>query len=932
MVSVEDFLAVGQRHEQRWLLRQRKFSEFMDWANGIFDKGRLPLFIPGAVDCANQTRIPTVQWKDADRSLMEDEYWLQRMADALTEGGCIQVRLGDRSFHLCVLDVDHDDLVEPLLEANPTLHETLQTRGSKGRHFWFYADHKFPGDYPRKKQQIICNGLTIEFLTEGNLCTIWGTHYKTGEPYQVPNKATPIVLKFEDLKLPVGGEWKAKAATNGAGLKHSRPHAHGTISRNGGINWAAYDAAIDAQEDDLVELLATEYFDVVEVDGVWRCGDITGRPATNRGSFIIEPNGRCTEWDDESHSTLMQAITSDLRDERNTYDDVFTFLAQQGEEFNFFMPVPLNAVTFPDMTERPRTICYDNDFTCEGKEHPAGIYLHGVGQSKKKEEPDYPTDDKICSPIKAAAITRTKEGEEHSLLLDFVPIGETEWRKILLSRASLVATKSDEARTQLASAGVEFKGLHWNKINDYLECLKPETFLTEVKLTGWVDNNFKTFILPHKTLGDITETYFDPGKDNIEYGIKGTLEEWKEKVAALAIGNNWLLFSLSSALVGPILAPLNLAGFGSHLWGDSSMGKTTLLRVAASVWGEDKYLKTWRTTSNGLEITCAKRSGTLLILDEAEEAAAETVAASLYMIANGRGKQRMQKDITERPAFNWRLCALSSGERTLEEQIESGRNNGKYKVGQEMRMVPLDPTHCAHGVFDELHGYASGAEFSRLVSRQSAQLYGNAGIHFIEQLIAQGMEALPARLDNEQTFLSSELNPSPQEGRVARNLAAVALAGELAIEYGVFPFPAGTVRAAVRKIFDGYLPPRTNGVAKNNEHDDIIASIRDFLDTHGPARFAPIIIGTMMDKLNHPRPVINLAGYWEVKEGKKYYLLTPAGLKEASKGRTTKRVTKALDEQNAFYDKGSGGETPKSRRTGYGTEQKKLYHIDYEKL
>jgi len=362
------------------------------------------------------------------------------------------------------------------------------------------------------------------------------------------------------------------------------------------------------------------------------------------------------------------------------------------------------------------------------------------------------------------------------------------------------------------------------------------------------------------------------------------------------------------------------------------MGKTTLLRIAASVWGEEKYLKTWRTTSNGLEITCAKRSGTLLILDEAEEAAAETVAASLYMIANGRGKQRMQKDITERPAFNWRLCALSSGERTLEEQIESGRNNGKYKVGQEMRMVPLDPTHCAHGVFDELHGYASGAEFSRLVSRQSAQLYGNAGIQFIERLIAQGMEALPARLDNEQTLLSSGLNPSAQEGRVARNLAAVALAGELATEYGVFPFQPGTVRAAVRKIFEGYLPARSTGAAKNNEHNNIIDDIRDFLDTHGPARFAPLLSGFAADKLHQPRPVANLAGYWEVKDGKKHFLLTSAGLKEAGKGRITKRVVRALDEQKAFSDKGSGGETPKSRRTGYGTEQKKLYHIDYEKL
>ena len=100
-------------------------------------------------------------------------------------------------------------------------------------------------------------------------------------------------------------------------------------------------------------------------------------------------------------------------------------------------------------------------------------------------------------------------------------------------------------------------------------------------------------------LGNITETYFDAGLDHVEYSIRGTLEEWQDKVATPTFGNKWLIFSMSAALTGVILEPLNLTSFGNHLHGDSSKGKTTILRVAASVWGEPKYLKTWRTTSNG---------------------------------------------------------------------------------------------------------------------------------------------------------------------------------------------------------------------------------------------------------------------------------------------------------------------------------------------
>ena len=672
-----------------------------------------------------------------------------------------------------------------------------------------------------------------------------------------------------------------------------------------------------------------EYFDAnrqEQPDGTytWRCGNICGDPAGvgKLGSFEIDSIGRCTEWADESHCSIMQAITSKDREERYTYRDAFTYLAEQG--YNFFM----FTVTFPELDKRPQTICYDEDFACEGRDYPAGVYVHRVGKGKGKDAEDFPIDIKISSPIKAAAITHTKEGEEHSLLLDFLPIGKTEWKKLLLSRASLVATRSDEARTKLASAGVEFLSDNWDDLHTYLERLKPETFLTEVKLTGWVDGDFKTFILPHKTLGDASKTYFDVGLENVEYGIKGTLEEWKDKVASLAVDNNWLLFSLSVALTGPLLEPLNLVGFGCHLYGDSSMGKMTLLRYAISPWGEPKYLMTWRTTSNGLEITCANRSGTLLVLDEADEATAETVSASAYMIANGRGKARMTKTITERPAFNWRVCALSSGERTLEAQIESGHD--KYKVGQEMRMVPLDPTKGKYGAFDELHGHASAAEFSQHLSSECAQLYGNAGVQFVEELIARGVTQLLDRLKEELNAITKDCNLSAQEWRVAKNFAAVALAGELAIEYGIFPFVAGTARAAVRGVFLTWFTPQKTGMAKNKEHVTIINAVRDYIDTYSTSRFAPVVsavgnLGNLSSRQIHQQ-----SGFWEDKNGKRNYLFTSAGLKSAVSPKDIKRVIQALDEQKAFAEKGGDGETAKQRRI-HGKNMK-LYYVSYEAL
>jgi len=60
-------------------------------------------------------------------------------------------------------------------------------------------------------------------------------------------------------------------------------------------------------------------------------------------------------------------------------------------------------------------------------------------------------------------------------------------------------------------------------------------------------------------------------------------------------------------------------GGGLHLLGRSSTGKTTALRLAASVWGRGEtpgFVRAWRATTNGLEGAAAGATDTVLILHE----------------------------------------------------------------------------------------------------------------------------------------------------------------------------------------------------------------------------------------------------------------------------------------------------------------------------
>lgn len=110
-----------------------------------------------------------------------------------------------------------------------------------------------------------------------------------------------------------------------------------------------------------------------------------------------------------------------------------------------------------------------------------------------------------------------------------------------------------------------------------------------------------------------------------------------------------------------------------HLYGASSHGKTTVLQLAAALMGngqssagQDSQILSWRLTDNGLEAPLAARNDAVAFIDELHMLSDKTeLVQALYMATNGRGKERMTKDITQRAALRWRVQILSSGEKSI---------------------------------------------------------------------------------------------------------------------------------------------------------------------------------------------------------------------------------------------------------------------------
>ncbi len=206
-----------------------------------------------------------------------------------------------------------------------------------------------------------------------------------------------------------------------------------------------------------------------------------------------------------------------------------------------------------------------------------------------------------------------------------------------------------------------------------------------VSSLGWTDASFSAFVLGDgSVVGDakvLPRPYLAAFLDGNDH-VSGTLGHWRSKVAALCSGNPLMITAVSQAFSGPLLEPLGMEGGGLHLRGASSSGKSTLLRLANSVWGKTATLRTWNGTKNALEAIAASHSGRMLALDEIGEADGRSVGNTAYALANGQGRSRLTSSITLQD-LKWRLAVLSSGEVSLAEHMSGA---GKMaKAGQEVR-------------------------------------------------------------------------------------------------------------------------------------------------------------------------------------------------------------------------------------------------------
>jgi len=409
------------------------------------------------------------------------------------------------------------------------------------------------------------------------------------------------------------------------------------------------------------------------------------------------------------------------------------------------------------------------------------------------------------------------------------------------------------------------------------------------------------------------------------YRIAGDLVAWRERIAAPSSGNTRLVFAICCAFTGPLLHLLDGEGGGFHFRGASSVGKSTALKVASSVWGGggiSGFARNWRATDNGLEGVAVQHSDTFLALDELGQVDGRAAAASAYMLANGQGKSRAGKSGAARPAATWRVLFLSTGEISLADKISEDGRGPKAKAGQEVRVldIPADPG-AGIGLFDRLPEGMDGAAFSGALNRAASEVYGTPSRTFIEWLCADTEKAVTAARRVQDQMLA-ELVPPGADGQVKRaaeRFALVAAAGELAMHAGVTHWEPGEACRAATACFNAWLEAR--GGSGPGEIRDGIDQVRLFLEMHGASRF--------QEWNAFSEKVQNRAGFIRTdNDDKRTFCVLPAVWKsEVCQGRDAKAIAAALIERG-FLEPDTGGKASRSINVPALGQSTRLYCIN----
>ncbi|MFD2679259.1 DUF927 domain-containing protein [Bacillus seohaeanensis] len=323
-------------------------------------------------------------------------------------------------------------------------------------------------------------------------------------------------------------------------------------------------------------------------------------------------------------------------------------------------------------------------------------------------------------------IERTDEKEIHVFLVLRYWF-HSQWYEVTIGREQLQVNEL----SKLMSTGMDVPSHKAKRVAiflSYQESEAPKRY--EHIHLGWkVDESMENY--KHQ---NIIGNSIKPSRYGGDFSLqKGDLSGWINVVNNEVIGHTPLEFALVAGLSSPLVSwvarDFDMEVLVIHAYGDTSKGKTTAARVFVSPFGrparkDGGLILLWKATQNAIIAQISNNHGIPLALDEASMNRLKDFTEMIYLLAEGKEKARMTKDIKLRDQRTWSGTFFSTAEHSL--LMKSNQNGGLLIRLQEFGNV----------------SWTKDGDHAERLRRGLLQHYGEAGPIFVKFIAKKGKDTV----------------------------------------------------------------------------------------------------------------------------------------------------------------------------------------------
>lgn len=406
---------------------------------------------------------------------------------------------------------------------------------------------------------------------------------------------------------------------------------------------------------------------------------------------------------------------------------------------------------------RSRDFVADNEIL-KGFSLPDGYSIDRGGIVKIEGKKVIP----VCRrPVIITGKTYNVEDKIYKLNLAYKPLSG-KWKTIPAVSADVTANKNKII--ELAKRGVPVTSSNAAHIVDFLDAFDAQNenqfpLTLNVSRCGWHEfDGEEIFVDPRRKC----ETTYDDQNARVEVDeqsqfaqtlrTSGTLDEWK-RAYEIAKHSPVARLTVAAAVAPPLLKILGERNFLVYLFAPTRSGKTTALSLGASAVGNEKMIRSFDGTKNGLAGAAADVNDYAFLVDEkqvADNRIKEQLKELVYALANGIGRTKLNKDSSLKKTKDWRITAVMTGETPyLPDNATGGAFTRLLSIGTTDPILSPDDCKMIRDIIKKNYGHALPLVVDKIVELGADNLR-----EYYEETIGAFVETYPDLLPEYCRYLA----------------------------------------------------------------------------------------------------------------------------------------------------------------------------------